>query len=189
MTLSALSLIQCPFCDGGTGQIAINVPALNEVRQKCPKMDCKNTDLVVRTLASHGVVVFNSTAEAEEPCEHLIHVLIDFDPFEWAGCFAWKCPSLDDVADYLWDLLPFTTAPMLVPKTRHDCLTHERLSWQGVEGAGKLVHHDVLGSAWFAENRVQFIEELRALEDRRQKFYKTDEGTKTFDKLRKMFPR
>ena len=189
MSLYTLTLMECPYCNGRIGQIAINVPALNTIWHEFPTLKSKDINSVIHTIESHGAVVFNSAGVAEGPCEHLVHISIDFDRSGWAGCFAYKCPNLDDGADYFWDVLPFTTAPALVPKTAHDRLSEVRLSWQVGEKDGKPVRLDVVGSAWFAEDRVRFIEELRALEDRRQEAYKTVEGTEAFNKLREQFRR
>jgi hypothetical protein len=192
MPLQQLMLLRCPFCKGRTGQISIDVPAFAPVRRKLSTLDGHCDDFVNETFVKHGVVVFNSAAQLGGPCEHLIHILIDFDEdlSEWSACYGWKSPDMDaETSDYFWDTVVMTTHPTLVPKTRCKHVAYRKLRWQVGERAGVPVHLVAEGQAWFTANRKRFIEELRKLQDRYQELVKTEAGSKAIRGLERKAPR
>lgn len=191
MSLDHLTLLECPFCTGRSGQIGINAGGLDEFRRNYPNLDDAGSENAFRALERHEVVAFGSPAAAEGPCEHLLHVLIDFEasPGKWDACYAWKFADLDDVAGgYFWDVFTITTAPTLVPETECD-YEEDELSWPVIGHDGQPVRLDIVGKAWFAADRARFVEELRALEDRRRELCATGKGFRAFHKLMDAGPR
>lgn len=164
MTVKILPLLECRYCDGGTGGILLDVPVAYDLSDR--QADDESEADYHRKLLIH-----NSPLPDDGPCPHLLwgYYVVN-RRHVWGVDFVWKCPSLraetdDAVHEFLCDLIYGEEHEEFLPRTEHD-FDGFGLEWHRGGDASQHVYF-THGRTAFADNIPQFLAELKSQLQRR----------------------
>jgi hypothetical protein len=176
MTNNLFSILICPFCPSGAGEIQIDKDALRNFVRRHPKR--KKAERLIDP--SDEVFWFGYAPCRSEPCEHLFHteVFISRGPLKPSGHLShqWEATfrsqhkrmlelDADDIARnclfesiYLREEL--TNPPDFRPATLHVVTNWLNYRWQDQEQDGEAIYVDVRAHAFLTEDFPVLLAEL-----------------------------